>query len=43
MKLVKRLQELGRVSRNGEYPQVIVNSVPAREFPDRVDRRASIR
>jgi len=42
LKLMKRLQELGCVSRNGKYPQVIVNSVPAREFPDRVDRRASI-
>lgn len=42
LKLMRRLQELGCVSRNGDYPQVIVNSVPAREFPERVNPSISI-
>ncbi|MGC9189331.1 MAG: aspartate/glutamate racemase family protein [Conexivisphaera sp.] len=42
LKLMRRLQELGCVSRNGDYPQVIVNSIPAREFPERVDPSISI-
>ncbi len=34
LKLIKRLQETGRIKRNTDYPQIIINSIPAPELVD---------
>ncbi len=34
LNLIKKLQETGRIKRNTDYPQIIINSIPAPELVD---------
>ncbi|MGC8673563.1 MAG: aspartate/glutamate racemase family protein [Thermoprotei archaeon] len=43
LKLIKGLQQKNCVHSNPDYPQIIINSVPAREFPVEVDISKDLR